>query len=130
MSSTATKIKNPDINYLDKVLRALEMALDRREISDTDAVALMIEFSSCLSTAQLKQKIADLQELYPILKETEFLEQEEASEDFDATVQNLISYLIKNGRASEVASVTAATKLMNRSFEKLYEAYPELQNLI
>ena len=125
-----TVIQNPYANYADKVLAALEIALDRKEMDDTDVVAALIQFGDFDDLDALKAKVEELSQTYPSLKEVLFLEKQETSESFDDIVQKYITYLIQNGRASEVNSVSAEIKTLPKTIAALTEKYPELNQLI
>lgn len=117
------------ISYADKVLHALEIALDKGEMNEIDVTALLIEFDNYKNLPELKARVDELIKIYPSLNEIIYQEKVETSENFDDVVQKYITYLIQNGRATEVNDVTTKVKLTNRSIDELVKLFPEISTL-
>lgn len=117
------------IGYADKVLHALEIALDKGEMNEVDVTALLIEFDNYKNLPELKARVDELIKIYPSLNEIIYQEKVEVSENFDDVVQKYITYLIQNGRAAEVSEVTTKAKTANRSLDELSKLFPEISNL-
>lgn len=115
--------------YAEKVLYALEIGLDKGEIDPVDVTALLIEFEQHSDLDSLKIKVDQLVAMYPALSEVIYQEKVETAENFDEMVQKYITYLIQNGRASEVTAVTTQANTIDKSIEKLKALFPEVNNL-
>ncbi len=117
--------------YLAKVLHAIEIGLDRKEITTIDASAILIIANKYKDDfAELKKSIEAITSQFPALKEVAQFEKEETTENFEDIVQKYITFLIQNGRATEVATFSEASKKLNNSTQDLFAQYPEITNLI
>lgn len=125
-----SNIKDPYLNYTDKVLFALEIALDKTEMDEVDATAVLIELGNYPELSALKKRVQELAEIYPSLKEVLLKETEEKAEDFDDIVQRYITYLIQNGQASKVVEVSTKAKTVGRSIQDLTQAFPDITNVL
>jgi hypothetical protein len=125
-----SQIKDPYLNYTDKVLFALEVALDRKEMDEATVTSLLIEFGNYPNLTDLQERVESLIATYPALKEVLFKEKEEKSENFDDIVQKYITYLIQNGRASEVPVVYSTAKTLGRSIDAFKKQFPDINNVL
>ncbi len=124
-NQTGTQHAGQDFaQYARFILKAVEEALERAEITYVQEIAILIQLSNATNKAELEETIKRLQAKYPALKEVDFKEEVEVSEDLDEIVQTYVTHLIKEGKPKEAEAFAKLADADTATLENLKEQDP------